>query len=162
MEKGAAEGLARSRCHPSLPSAPCSSSHRHAGEPCLAGPYPQNPCCLLRSQQEGRGACGAGFPPCNWLLLHKKEVACLTQAKKTLVLLPHVAELLQDADNDAASDASAMALSVLSNMLQMLEGPATSLTALQLAPKLRPLFDDVSPHVDSSRLGLLRGDGGGR
>lgn len=65
------------------------------------------------------------------------------QAKKTLVLLPHIAELLQDTDNDAASNASAMALCVLSNMLRMLEGAATSLTVLQLAPTLRLLFDNV-------------------
>nr|XP_021142028.1 maestro heat-like repeat-containing protein family member 7 isoform X3 [Columba livia] len=73
-----------------------------------------------------------------------KLLAKPSMAKKTLVLLPHIAELLQDTDNDAASNASAMALCVLSNMLRMLEGAATSLTVLQLAPTLRLLFDNES------------------
>ncbi|XP_065498931.1 maestro heat-like repeat-containing protein family member 7 [Caloenas nicobarica] len=85
-----------------------------------------------------------------------KLMAKPSMAKKTLVLLPHVAELLQDADNNAASDDSAMALSVLSNMLQTLEGTASSLTALQLAPKLRPLFDDESVIVRELSIQLFQ------
>ncbi|XP_075015188.1 uncharacterized protein LOC142086251 [Calonectris borealis] len=48
-------------------------------------------------------------------------------------------ERLQGAD----SDASAAALPVLGNMLQLLEGKMPSLTALALAEKLPPLFSDV-------------------
>lgn len=85
------------------------------------------------------GVHGVGFHPCDRSLLYKKEVVCLTQARKTLVLLPYVMEQLQGAD----SDASAVALPVLSNMLQLLEGRMPSLTALALADKLQPLFNDV-------------------
>ena len=83
--------------------------------------------------------CREGFHPCDQLLLYKTEVVCLTQARKTLILLPYIMERLQGAD----SDASAVALPVLGNMLQLLEGKTSSLTALALAGKLRPLFDDV-------------------
>ncbi|XP_052632027.1 maestro heat-like repeat-containing protein family member 6 [Harpia harpyja] len=58
--------------------------------------------------------------------------------RKALILLPYVMEQLQGAD----SDASAAALPVLGNMLQLLEGKTLSLTALALADKLQPLFDD--------------------
>ncbi|NXJ64714.1 MROH5 protein, partial [Rostratula benghalensis] len=61
-----------------------------------------------------------------------------TIARETLVLLPHVMEQLQGGD----SDASAVALSVLSNMLQLMEVKASSSIALALADKLRPLFGD--------------------
>ncbi|NXN75754.1 MROH1 protein, partial [Himantopus himantopus] len=59
-------------------------------------------------------------------------------AQKTLVLLPYIIEQLQGAD----SDARAVALPVLGNMLRLLERKASSHTALELAEKLRPLFDD--------------------
>ncbi|NXN21524.1 MROH7 protein, partial [Nycticryphes semicollaris] len=59
-------------------------------------------------------------------------------ARETLVLLPHVMEQLQGGD----SDASAVALSVLSNMLRLMEVKACSPIALALADKLRPLFGD--------------------
>ncbi|KFW03095.1 hypothetical protein N327_04497, partial [Fulmarus glacialis] len=59
-------------------------------------------------------------------------------ARKTLVLLPYVMEQLQGAD----SDASAAALPVLGKMLLLLEGKMPSLTALALAEKLPPLFND--------------------
>ncbi|NWH19897.1 MROH1 protein, partial [Grus americana] len=58
-------------------------------------------------------------------------------AKKTLVLLPYVMEQLQGAD-----DATAAALPVLCEMLQLLERKTASLTALPLAGKLRPLFSN--------------------
>lgn len=83
--------------------------------------------------------CGEGFHPCDRSLLYKKEMACLQQARKTLVLLPCIMEQLQGAE----SDASAVALPVLSNMLRLLEGKMLSLTALALAEKLQPLFNDV-------------------
>ncbi|NWH52387.1 MROH5 protein, partial [Fregata magnificens] len=59
-------------------------------------------------------------------------------ARKTLVLLPYVMERLQGPD----SDASAAALPVLGNMLQLLEGKMSSRIALALAEKLQPLFND--------------------
>ncbi|XP_040449319.1 uncharacterized protein LOC121087890 [Falco naumanni] len=60
-------------------------------------------------------------------------------ARKTLVLLPYVMERLQADD----SDDSAVALSVLDNMLQLPAGKKPSLIALALADKLQPLFDNV-------------------
>ncbi|KAF1537889.1 Maestro heat-like repeat-containing protein family member 7, partial [Eudyptula albosignata] len=73
-------------------------------------------------------------------------------ARKTLVLLPYVMEQLQGAD----SDASAVALPVLSNMLQLLEGRMPSLTALALADKLRPLFNDESDTVRELSIRLFQ------
>ncbi|KAM6059104.1 maestro heat-like repeat-containing protein family member 7 isoform 2-T2 [Theristicus caerulescens] len=73
-------------------------------------------------------------------------------AKKTLVLLPHVMEQLEDED----SDASAMALPVLSNMLQLLEGKKLSLTALTLAGKLQPLFNNESGTVRELSIRLFQ------
>ncbi|NXX05054.1 MROH5 protein, partial [Larus smithsonianus] len=73
-------------------------------------------------------------------------------ARRTLVLLPHIMELLQDAD----SDASAVALPVLSNMLCLLERKASSLTALALADKLRPLFEDESDTVRELSIRLFQ------
>ena len=80
------------------------------------------------------------------------------QARQMLVLLPCVMKLLQHTD----SNASAMALPVLSTMLRLLEGRTLSLTALELADKLLPLFDNVrlvgSPaHRDT---GHMRDPGG--
>lgn len=63
----------------------------------------------------------------------------LTQARKTFVLLPYIIEQLQGAD----SGARAAALLVLRSVLQLLEGKMLSLTALALAEKLQPLFNDV-------------------
>ncbi|NXN62330.1 MROH5 protein, partial [Rynchops niger] len=81
-------------------------------------------------------------------------------ARKTLVLLPYIMELLLDAD----SDARAVALPVLSNMLCLLERKASSLTALVLANKLRPLFEDesdtvreLSIHLFQDTMGLVVG-----
>ncbi|KFQ93517.1 hypothetical protein Y956_07424, partial [Nipponia nippon] len=73
-------------------------------------------------------------------------------AKRTLVLLPHIMEQLQDAD----SDASAVALSVLSHMLQLLEGKMPSLTALALAGKLQPLFSNESGTVRELSIRLFQ------
>lgn len=85
------------------------------------------------------GGRGEGFHTCGRSLLYKKEVVCFPQARKTLVLLPYVMEQLQGDD----SDARAAALPVLGNMLRLLEGKTSSRTALELAEKLRPLFEDV-------------------
>ncbi|XP_075370097.1 maestro heat-like repeat-containing protein family member 6 [Mycteria americana] len=73
-------------------------------------------------------------------------------ARKTLVLLPYVMERLQDAD----SDASAAALPVLGNMLRLLEGKTPSLTALALADKLQPLFNDESDTVRELSIRLFQ------
>ncbi|XP_074936482.1 maestro heat-like repeat-containing protein family member 6 [Phalacrocorax aristotelis] len=73
-------------------------------------------------------------------------------ARKTLVLLPYVMEQLQGAD----SDASAIALSLLSNLLRLLEGKTLSLTALALAEKLQPLFSDESSTVRELSIRLFR------
>ncbi|NXU29718.1 MROH7 protein, partial [Thalassarche chlororhynchos] len=73
-------------------------------------------------------------------------------ARKTLVLLPYVMEQLQGAD----SDASAAALPVLGNMLQLLEGKMPSLTALALADKLQPLFNDESGTVRELSIRLFQ------
>ncbi|NWQ96345.1 MROH7 protein, partial [Burhinus bistriatus] len=73
-------------------------------------------------------------------------------ASKTLVLLPYVMEQLQGAD----SDTGAVALPVLSNMLRLLEGKASSLTALALAGKLRPFFDDESETVRELSIHLFQ------
>ncbi|NXR04710.1 MROH7 protein, partial [Sagittarius serpentarius] len=72
--------------------------------------------------------------------------------RKTLVLLPYVMEQLQGAD----SDASATALAVLGSMLRLLEGKTLSLTALALAEKLRPLFDDESDTVRDISIRLFQ------
>ncbi|NXI38761.1 MROH5 protein, partial [Galbula dea] len=72
-------------------------------------------------------------------------------ARKTLVLLPHVMERLQSSD----SDASALALPVLSNMLWLLEGKMPSFTALALADKLRTLFSDESDTVREHSIRLF-------
>ncbi|KFW62464.1 hypothetical protein AS28_10154, partial [Pygoscelis adeliae] len=78
-------------------------------------------------------------------------------ARKTLVLLPYVMEQLQGAD----SDASAVALPVLSNMLRLLEGRMPSLTALALADKLQPLDSDtvreLSIRLFQNAMGLVVG-----
>ncbi|XP_037243121.1 maestro heat-like repeat-containing protein family member 7 isoform X4 [Falco rusticolus] len=63
---------------------------------------------------------------------------------KTLALLPYVMERLQADD----SDGSAVALSVLDNMLQLPAGKLPSLIAPALADKLQPLFDN---HLDTVR-----------
>ncbi|NXJ36605.1 MROH7 protein, partial [Ciconia maguari] len=73
-------------------------------------------------------------------------------ARKTLVLLPYVMEQLQGAD----SDASAAALPVLGNMLRLLEGKTPSLTALALADKLQPLFNDESDTVRELSIRLFQ------
>ncbi|KFP35092.1 hypothetical protein N324_06537, partial [Chlamydotis macqueenii] len=73
-------------------------------------------------------------------------------ARRTLVLMQHVMEQLQSADGDAA----ALALLVLSNMLQLLEGNAPSLTALLLASKLQPLFDHESDTVRELSIQLFQ------
>ncbi|XP_064012123.1 maestro heat-like repeat-containing protein family member 7 [Pogoniulus pusillus] len=73
-------------------------------------------------------------------------------ARKTLILLPLVMERLQD-DDDATSDA---ALHVLANMLRLLEGKTLSLTALELAAKLWPLFGCVSDTVRELSIHLFR------
>ncbi|NWR67102.1 MROH5 protein, partial [Bucorvus abyssinicus] len=73
-------------------------------------------------------------------------------ARKTLVLLPFVMKQLQDAD----SDASAVALPVLSNMLWLLEGKRTSLTALALANVLHPLFGNESDTVRERSIRLFQ------
>ncbi|NXS68455.1 MROH1 protein, partial [Pandion haliaetus] len=72
--------------------------------------------------------------------------------RKTLVLLPDVMEQLQSAD----SNASAVALPVLGNMLRLLEGKTLSLTALSLADKLRLLFDDESDTVRELSIRLFQ------
>ncbi|NXK50632.1 MROH7 protein, partial [Chauna torquata] len=64
-------------------------------------------------------------------------------ARKMLVLLPCIIEQLQGTD----SDTRAVALPVLSTMLRLLEGRTLSLTALELASNLPPLFDDESSTV---------------
>ncbi|NXK03941.1 MROH7 protein, partial [Herpetotheres cachinnans] len=81
-------------------------------------------------------------------------------AKKTLVLLPYVMERLQAAD----SDASTVALPIISNMLRLLEGKMLSLTALELADKLQPLFNneldtvrELSIHLFQNTMGLVVG-----
>ncbi|KAM9227652.1 maestro heat-like repeat-containing protein family member 6 isoform 1-T2 [Leptosomus discolor] len=81
----------------------------------------------------------------------KNKEKCL-KARRSLVLLPCVVEQLQSGD----SDASAAALGVLSNMLRLLEGKMLSLTALVLAEKLRPLFDDESDTVRELSIRLFR------
>ncbi|NXY67026.1 MROH5 protein, partial [Glareola pratincola] len=73
-------------------------------------------------------------------------------ARRTLVLLPYIVELLQGAE----SDASAAALPVLSNMLRLLEGKASSLMALALADKLWPLFGDESNSVRELSIRLFQ------
>ncbi|NXT96457.1 MROH7 protein, partial [Anhinga rufa] len=73
-------------------------------------------------------------------------------ARKTLVLLPYVMEQLQGAENDA----SAVALPVLGNMLRLLEGKMLSLTALALAKKLWPLFNDESSTVRELSIRLFQ------
>eukprot|EP00075_Anas_platyrhynchos_P014944 XP_027304197.1 maestro heat-like repeat-containing protein family member 6 isoform X2 [Anas platyrhynchos] len=70
----------------------------------------------------------------------------LSKVRQTLVLLPSITEQLQAAD----SDTRAVALPVLSTMLQLLEGRTLSLAALELAGKLPALFGD-----DSSTVRLL-------
>ncbi|NXK20111.1 MROH5 protein, partial [Arenaria interpres] len=69
--------------------------------------------------------------------------------RKTLVLLPDVMEQLQ-------GDDSAVALTVLTNMLRLLEGKASSPTALALAEKLRPFFDDESNTMRQLSIRLFR------
>ncbi|NXV12526.1 MROH5 protein, partial [Cepphus grylle] len=73
-------------------------------------------------------------------------------ARRTLVLLPYIMELLQDADSDART----VALPVLSNMLRLLERKACSLTALALADKLWPLFEDESDTVRELSIRLFQ------
>ncbi|NXG81865.1 MROH1 protein, partial [Stercorarius parasiticus] len=73
-------------------------------------------------------------------------------ARRTLVLLPYIMELLQDAD----SDARAVALPVLGNMLWLLERNASSLTALALPDKLWPLFEDESGAVRELSIRLFQ------
>lgn len=53
--------------------------------------------------------------------------------------MPNIVACLEHADSNAVS----MAMLVLSNLLQLLEGKTLSLSALALAPKLRLLFDNV-------------------
>ncbi|XP_040502404.1 uncharacterized protein LOC121106617 isoform X2 [Gallus gallus] len=60
-------------------------------------------------------------------------------ARPMIIFLPCVMELLQDAD----SDIRAVALPILSNLLQLLEGLKLSLMALALAGKLPALINDV-------------------
>ncbi|NXW04396.1 MROH7 protein, partial [Fregetta grallaria] len=81
-------------------------------------------------------------------------------ARKALVLLPYVMQGLQGAD----SDTSAVALPVLGNMLQLLEGKTLSITALALAEKLQPLFNneldtvrELSIHLFQNTMGLVVG-----
>lgn len=96
-------------------------------------------CTACREPSGEAGVRGEGFHPCDRWLLYKKEVACLTQERKALILLPYVMDQLLDDD----SDASAAALPVLGNMLWLLEGKRLSLTALALAGKLLLLFNNV-------------------
>ncbi|KGL90093.1 Maestro heat-like repeat-containing protein family member 1, partial [Charadrius vociferus] len=98
------------------------------------------------------GGHGEGYHPCGRLLLYKKEVACFPQAKKSLVLLPYVMEQLQSDE----SDARAAALPVLGDMLRLLEGKTSSHTTLELAEKLRPLFDDESDIVRELSIRLFQ------
>ncbi|KFV08904.1 hypothetical protein N339_08077, partial [Pterocles gutturalis] len=73
-------------------------------------------------------------------------------ARRTLGLLPHVMEQLQGAD----SDARAVALPVLDNMLQLLTGKTLSLTVLELDKKLWLLFDDESETVRQLSIRLFQ------
>ncbi|NXL44764.1 MROH5 protein, partial [Podilymbus podiceps] len=73
-------------------------------------------------------------------------------AKKTLVLLPYVTEQLQSAD----SSVSALALTVLANMLQLLKRKMPSLITLGLAEKLQPLFNDESDTVRELSIHLFQ------
>ncbi|NXX22755.1 MROH7 protein, partial [Podargus strigoides] len=73
-------------------------------------------------------------------------------AKKTLVLLPDVMEQLQSAD----SDTTITALSVLTTMLQLLEGKALILTTLALVDKLQPLFNNESNTVRELSIHLFQ------
>ncbi|NWX81301.1 MROH5 protein, partial [Alca torda] len=73
-------------------------------------------------------------------------------ARRTLVLLPYIMELLEDADSDART----VALPVLGNMLWLLERKACSLTALALADKLWPLFEDESGTVRELSIRLFQ------
>lgn len=73
------------------------------------------------------------------LLLYLKEGVFFPQARPMIIFLPCVMELLQDAD----SDIRAVALPILSNLLQLLEGVKLSLMALALAGKLPALINDV-------------------
>ncbi|XP_014814885.1 PREDICTED: maestro heat-like repeat-containing protein family member 7 [Calidris pugnax] len=70
-------------------------------------------------------------------------------ARKTLVLLPDVMEHLQ-------GDDSTVALAVLINMLRLLKGKESSPTALALAEKLQPFFDDESNTVRQLSIRLFR------
>ncbi|NXQ90619.1 MROH7 protein, partial [Nyctibius grandis] len=73
-------------------------------------------------------------------------------ARTTLFLLPYIMVQLQGAD----SDATAAALPILGNMLQLLEGQMPSLTALELAGKLRPLFTNESDVVREQSIRLFQ------
>lgn len=53
--------------------------------------------------------------------------------------MPNIVACLEDTD----SDALALAMLVLNNLLQLLEGKTLSLSAVAIAPKLRLLFDNV-------------------
>ncbi|XP_040537652.1 maestro heat-like repeat-containing protein family member 6 isoform X8 [Gallus gallus] len=72
-------------------------------------------------------------------------------ARPMIIFLPCVMELLQDAD----SDIRAVALPILSNLLQLLEGVKLSLMALALAGKLPALINDESSTVRQLSIDLF-------
>ncbi|KFQ89073.1 hypothetical protein N337_04287, partial [Phoenicopterus ruber ruber] len=82
-------------------------------------------------------------------------------ARKTLVLLPYVMEQLQG----AGSDATAVALPVLGNMLQLLEGKAGPLLTMGLGLRSSPLLPqeldtvrELSIRLFQNVMGLVVGD----
>ncbi|XP_040537636.1 uncharacterized protein LOC112533354 isoform X8 [Gallus gallus] len=121
----------------------CSSAPLHAVRSWCSLPIPLLPAV--------HGAGTGVVLPSLCLLLYLKEGVFFPQARPMIIFLPCVMELLQDAD----SDIRAVALPILSNLLQLLEGVKLSLMALALAGKLPALINDESSTVRQLSIDLF-------